>query len=126
MQSLDEVLNKKEIMDYVSAEIAEALTGVLPIPTVLALESELPDISQGATEVNYFVINNMNVSSPTLERQGRAWCGVGDTTWQKIIDTVNTLSSDSFQQKQDGSWIINEATQTLIDGAVQNSGLDGA
>ena len=108
-------------MDYVSAEIAEALTGVLPIPTVLALESELPDISQGATEVYYFVINNMNVSSPTLERQGRAWCGVGDTTWQKIVDTVNTLSSDSFQQKQDGSWIINEATQTLIDGAIQNS-----
>lgn len=121
VQSLDEVLNKKEIMDYVSAEIAEALTGVLPIPTVLALESELPDISQGATEVYYFVINNMNVSSPTLERQGRAWCGVGDTTWQKIVDTVNTLSSDSFQQKQDGSWIINEATQTLIDGAIQNS-----
>lgn len=121
VQSLDEVLNKKEIMDYVSSEIAEALTGVLPIPTVLALESELPDISQGATEVYYFVINNMDVSSPTLERQGRAWCGVGDTTWQKIVDTVNTLSSDSFQQKQDGSWIINEATQTLIDGAIQNS-----
>ena len=121
VQSLDEVLNKKEIVDYVSAEIAEALTGVLPIPTVLALESELPDISQGATEVYYFVINNMNVSSPTLERQGRAWCGVGDTTWEKIVDTVNTLSSDSFQQKEDGSWIINEATQTLIDGAIQNS-----
>ena len=121
VQSLDEVLNKKEIMDYVSAEIAEALTGVLPIPTVLALESELPDISGGSEEVYYFVINNMNVSSPTLERQGRAWCGVGDTTWEKIVDTVNTLSSDSFQQKQDGSWIINEATQTLIDGAIQNS-----
>lgn len=121
VQSLDEVLNKKEIMDYVSAEIAEALTGVLPIPTVLALESELPDISEGSKEVYYFVINNMNVSSPTLERQGRAWCGVGDTTWQKIIDTVNTLSSDSFEQKEDGSWIINRATQTLIDGAIQNS-----
>lgn len=121
VQSLDEVLNKKEIVDYVSAEIAEALTGVLPIPTVLALESELPDISGGSKEVYYFVINNMNVSSPTLERQGRAWCGVGDTTWQKIVDTVNTLSSDSFQQKEDGSWIINEATQTLIDGAIQNS-----
>lgn len=121
VQSLDEVLNKKEIMDYVSSEIAEALTGVLPIPTVLALESELPDISGGSKEVYYFVINNMNVSSPTLERQGRAWCGVGATTWEKIVDTVNTLSSDSFQQKQDGSWIINEATQTLIDGAIQNS-----
>lgn len=121
VQSLDEVLNKKEIVDYVSAEIAEALTGVLPIPTVLALESELPDISRGSKEVYYFVINNMNISSPTLERQGRAWCGVGATTWEKIVDTVNTLSSDSFQQKQDGSWIINEATQTLIDGAIQNS-----
>ena len=121
VQSLDEVLNKKEIVDYVSAEIAEALTGVLPIPTVLALESELPDISGGSKEVYYFVINNMNISSPTLERQGRAWCGVGATTWEKIVDTVNTLSSDSFQQKQDGSWIINEATQTLIDGAIQNS-----
>lgn len=121
VQSLDEVLNKKEIMDYVSSEIAEALTGVLPIPTVLDKESELPDISGGSGEVYYFVINNMDVSSPTLERQGRAWCGVGATTWEKIIDTVNTLSSDSFQQKQDGSWIINEATQTLIDGAIQNS-----
>ena len=121
VQSLDEVLNKKEIMDYVSAEIAEALTGVLPIPTVLALESELPDISEGSKETYYFVINNMNITSPILERQGRAWCGVGATTWQKIVDTVNTLSSDSFQQKEDGSWIINEATQTLIDGAIQNS-----
>lgn len=121
IDSNDEVLNKGEIINSINNIVSQAISGVLPIPTVINKESELPDISQGATEVYYFVVENMDVTSPTLLRQGRVWCGIGETEWNKIIDVVNTLSENSFKQDSDGVWDLNDSTRSLIDNSVQSS-----
>ena len=121
IDSNDEVLNKGEIINSINNIVSQAISGVLPIPTVISKESELPDISQGAKEVYYFVVENMDITSPTLLRQGRVWCGIGDTEWNKIIDVVNTLSENSFKQDSDGTWDLNDSTRSLIDNSVQSS-----
>lgn len=117
----DEVLNKGEIINSINNIVSQAISGVLPIPTVINKESELPDISQGAKEVYYFVVENMDITSPSLLRQGRVWCGIGETEWNKIIDVVNTLSENSFKQDSDGTWDLNDSTRSLIDNSVQSS-----
>jgi hypothetical protein len=117
----DEVLNKGEIAAVISAAISGIGTGSLPVPTSIELESELPDISGGAESTLYYLIENMDVSSTGAVRQGQAWAAQGATVWTKFIDLVNQLSLDAFKQRTDGSWVLADDIQTLIDNAVQGS-----
>jgi hypothetical protein len=119
--SADELLNRGEIDSTINNIVASAISGVLPIPVVLDKESSLPNIIGGSGSVQYFVIEDMDVSSTDAVRQGRAWCGVGETSWHILLDLVNALSTDSFKQKSDGEWVLAESVQALIDGAVQGS-----
>jgi len=80
------VLNRGEIVSAINGAIGAIELG-LPIPTMIELESGLPDISGGAeTTLNYF-IENMDVTSPDTVRQGMAWVaraarrGLSLSTW---------------------------------------------
>jgi hypothetical protein len=117
----DEMLNRGEVDVAINNIVASAISGVLPVPVILEKESSLPDISGGSEAVQYFVIEEMDVTSPSTVRQGRAWCGVGEASWHVLLDLVNALSTDVFKQKSDGEWVLAEGVQALIDGAVQGS-----
>jgi hypothetical protein len=67
--------------------------GGLPVPLEVDYESELPDISGGSAEVQYFIIANMDESMPN--RQGRAWCDKGATEWRKVYDREGAASPDN-------------------------------
>jgi hypothetical protein len=117
----DEMLNRGEVEGVINGVVAAAMSGVLPVPVILRKESDLPDISEGSDSVQYFVVEEMDVTSDDAVRQGRAWCGVGETSWHVLLDLVNALSTDSFEQRLDGEWVIAEEVQRLIDGSVQGS-----
>jgi hypothetical protein len=121
VSAADEMLNKGEIETAINNIVAAAISGVLPVPLVLAKESSLPNISGGSTSVQYFVVEDMDITSTDVVRQGRAWCGVGETSWHVLLDLVNVLSTDVFEQSDDGEWVLAEAVRGLIDGAVQGS-----
>jgi hypothetical protein len=115
------VLNKGEIATLIFTAIGGIGAGGLPVPTKIELESALPDIIAGASSTLYYLIENMDVISPDTVRQGMAWVASGGTTWTKFVDLVNQLSLDAFKQRDDGSWVLADDIQTLIDGAVQGS-----
>jgi hypothetical protein len=116
----DEVLNKGEIVTAINSAIGAIEMG-LPFPNTIELESGLPDISSGAVTTFNYIIENMDVSSTDAVRQGQAWVAQGGTAWTKVVDLVNQLSLAAFKQLADGSWVLADDIQALIDGAVQGS-----
>jgi hypothetical protein len=113
----DDVLNAAEIQTLINNAIAYQSAG-LKIPVPWDLESTLPDISL-AQNGDYYVISNMDISSPGM--QGRAWFNpnVSITEWQVVIDRIQTADDTWIAIDSAGHLSIAGDVQALINGAIQ-------
>jgi len=98
---------------YTNTQINQyALSGGLSIPEVIDLESNLPNITSGATQIMNYVVQNMNVTSSG--HAGQVWCVPGQSSWTKFVDEYLYLNGSHFTNTASGYFINNTYTNTVL------------
>ncbi|GBR75781.1 hypothetical protein NO2_0417 [Candidatus Termititenax persephonae] len=121
----DKLVNLGEINTLIATALSTFSDGGLKTPVSLDKESNLPDIAT-AEKGDYYVIADMDVKSPDVQKQGRAWYNPDESTtdWQKIVDLVQAPDDETIVLNEDSQLAISEDLVDLIDGAVQGSQID--